>query len=260
MTTLSKAEKLALKESFEANARKMYFSKASIDHFFNTATLGQIISVASLLDYEMQSRDANRKARLLRMARFPMPKSVEDFDFSDLRFPEGYTKKDMLSLEFVRHAQDFVFYGKTGRGKTHLMVALGIMCVGQGMSVRFFSAADLVLQLTRASEAGKLDTLLRDIRKADIILLDEFGYIPIDAAGARLLFQVVSASYETKSLVITTNIEFSRWGTVLADEKLAAAMVDRIVHHGRLIEFGGNSRRLDNALMLKNIDELGGRP
>lgn len=257
MTVLSKAEKLALNKSFETNARKMYFSKANIEHFLDTATLGQVISVANLLDREMQTRDENRKARLLRLARFPMPKSIEDFDFSDIHFPEGYTKEDLLSLEFIKHAQDFVFYGMTGRGKTHLMIALGMMCVNQGLSVRFFSAADLVLQLVRANEAGRLDAFLRDVRKADIVLLDEFGYIPIDAEGARLLFQVVSASYETKSLVITTNIAFSQWGTVLADEKLAAAMVDRIVHHGRLIEFGGTSRRLDNALMLKNMNEVG---
>lgn len=226
MAILSKAEKSTLVESFETNARKMYFSKSSIEHYTETATPGQLASVVAFLDCEMGARDENRKARLLRGARFPLPKSVDDFDFADIHFPEGYTKADLLSLEFIEYAQDFVFYGKTGRGKTHLMIALGMMCVNQGLAVRFFSAADLVLQLTRASEAGRLDTFFRDLRKADVILLDEFGYIPIDAEGARLLFQVVSASYETRSLIITTNIEFSKWGTVLADEKLAAAMVE----------------------------------
>jgi len=257
MAVLSKAEKSALEETFRISARKMYFSKSSIGYYLNNATIGQITSVVDLLEYEMQTRDKNRKAKLLRQARFPLLKSIEDFDFSDISFPQGYAKEDMLSLEFIDHAQDFVFFGKTGRGKTHLMIALGMMCVNKGMSVKFFSAADLVLQLVRANEAGKLDTFLRDIHKADIVLLDEFGYIPIDAEGARLLFQVISASYETKSLIITTNIEFSKWATVLADEKLAAATVDRIVHHGRLIEFGGNSRRLDNALMLEHIDKAG---
>lgn len=255
MTILSKAEKIALSEVFMTSARKMYFSKDSITHYLSTATPGQITSVVSLLEHELQSRDEKRKARLFRQAHFPLLKSVDDFDFSHLHFPEDYSKDDMLSLEFVKHAQDFVFYGKTGRGKTHLMIALGVMCVNQGMTVRFFSAADLVLQLMRAQEAGRLDTFLRDIHKADVVLLDEFGYIPIDTEGARLLFQVISACYETRSLVITTNTEFSKWGTVLSDEKLAAAAVDRVVHHGRLIEFGGSSRRLDNALMLKNLDE-----
>lgn len=91
-----------------------------------------------------------------------------------------------------------------------------------------------------------------DIAKADLVILDEFGYIPLDSRGAKLLFQVMSMSYEARSLIITTNIEFSRWSVVLADEKLAAAAVDRIIHHGRLVEFGGNSRRVDESLMLGN--------
>ena len=94
-----------------------------------------------------------------------------------------------------------------------------------------------------------------DIAKADLVILDEFGYIQLDSDGARLLFQVISSSYESRSLILTTNIEFSKWGTVLADEKLAAAAVDRIVHHGRLVEFGGKSRRVEESLMLGNVKE-----
>ena len=97
---------------------------------------------------------------------------------------------------------------------------------------------------------GKLDGALRDATNADLVILDEFGYVPIDVAGARLLFQVVSDCYERRSLVITTNIEFGKWGTVLGDDKLAAAMIDRVVHHSRLVEFNGTSHRMDQALML----------
>ena len=100
------------------------------------------------------------------------------------------------------------------------------------------------MQLERARADGKLDGALRDAANADLVILDEFGYVPIDVAGARLLFQVVSDCYERRSL------EFGKWGTVLGDDKLAAAMIDRVVHHSRLVEFNGTSHRMDQALML----------
>lgn len=96
---------------------------------------------------------------------------------------------------------------------------------------------------------------MKDLSKADILILDEFGYVPLDITGARLLFQVVSSCYEKRSLILTTNIEFSKWGTILGDDKLASAMIDRIVHHGRLVEFNGPSRRMDTALMLGKAKE-----
>lgn len=108
----------------------------------------------------------------------------------------------------------------------------------------------MVRRLTGALAEGRLEALLKDIRRADLVILDEFGYIPLDIDGARLLFQVISESYESKSLILTTNIEFFRWTTIFADEKLAAAAVDRIVHHGHPVEFNGPSRRMDASLML----------
>lgn len=119
-----------------------------------------------------------------------------------------------------------------------------------GRTVRFFSTAQLVLMLTRAGREHSLEAMLRDIARADLVILDEFGYVPLDVEGARLLFQVMSGCYEKRSVIVTTNIEFSKWGTVLGDDKLAAATIDRLVHHGRLVEFNGPSRRMDAALML----------
>ena len=155
-----------------------------------------------------------------------------------------------MSLAFVAEAQDFVFHGKTGRGKTHLAIAIGLACVERGMEARFFTAAELVMALTRASREHRLETLLADLSRADLLIVDELGYVPLDVEGARLLFQAMSGCYERRSLVVTTNIEFSRWGTVFGDDKLAAALIDRIVHHGRLVEFNGTSHRMDTALML----------
>ena len=167
-----------------------------------------------------------------------------------MSFPDGWGRDDMLSLGFVGKAEDLVFYGKTGRGKTHMATAVGVAAVSAGYPVRFFQTAQLVLQLGKAKREGTLDRLLAEVARARLVILDEFGYVPFDVDGARLLYQVISESYERRSVVFTTNVEFSRWGTVFADDKLAAAIVDRVVHHGRLVEFGGPSHRLEDSLML----------
>ena len=118
--------------------------------------------------------------------------------------------------------------------------------------MRFCQTAELVLHLDKAKRAGNLDQILKDLGRADLIILDEFGYVPFDIDGARLLYQIIAGAYERRSIIFTTNIEFGKWGTIFADDKLAAAIIDRIVHHGRLIEFHGPSRRLSQALMFNN--------
>lgn len=105
-------------------------------------------------------------------------------------------------------------------------------------------------RLGKARREGTLDRLLAEVAKARLLVLDEFGYVPFDVDGARLLYQVISDSYERRSVTFAIDVEFSRWGTVFADDKLAAAIVDRVVHHGRLVEFGGPSHRLEESLML----------
>lgn len=174
-----------------------------------------------------------------------------------MSFPDGWSREEILSLGFVSAAEDLVFFGQTGRGKTHMATALGIAAASAGYPVRFWQTAQLVLQLGKAKRDGTLDRLLADVGGARLLILDEFGYVPFDVDGARLLFQVISESYERRSVIFTTNVEFSKWGTVFADDKLAAAIVDRVVHHGRLIEFGGPSHRLEESLMLGRSGKVG---
>lgn len=156
----------------------------------------------------------------------------------------------MLSLGFVSAAEDLVFFSQTGRGKTHIATALGIAAASVDYLVRFWQTAQLVLQLGKAKRDSTLDRLLTDVGRARLLILDKSGYVPADVDSARLLFQVIAESYERRSIIFTTNVEFSRWGTVFADDKLAAAIADRAVHHGRLIEFGGPSHRLKESLIL----------
>lgn len=237
---------------FTTLARKMHFSNETIDDFLEQANAAQVRCACDLIEHELGIRERNKRQRLFRKASFPQIKSFDDYDFSQVVFPQGYSSDDLMSLAFLDTAQDFVFYGQTGRGKTHLAIAIGNACVKSGKMARFFTTADLVLMLTKANRERSLEMVLKDIGRADLIILDEFGYVPLDIEGARLLFQVISDCYEKRSLIITTNIEFSKWGTIFGDDKLAAATIDRIVHHGRLVEFNGTSKRMDRALMLGN--------
>lgn len=244
------SEREAAQASFRDAARALFISGDTIAAFLASATPGQVAACTSMPGSEIAHRDGTRGARLPGQARFPVPKSVEGFDWSNVSFPDGWGREDMCSLAFVRDAGDLVFYGQTGRGKTHMATALGIAATSAGYPVRFWQTAQLVLQLGKAKGDGTLDRLLADVAKVRLLVLDEFGYVPFDVDGARLPCQVISESYERRSVIFTTSVELGRWGTVFADDRLAAAIVDRVVHHGRLVEFGGSSHRLEESLML----------
>ena len=140
-------------------------------------------------------------------------------------------------------------FGPPGTGKTHLAIALARQACLEGVPTRFFTAAELVMRLLRANAENRLDRELSQIGRARLLVVDELGYIPIDEEGSRLLFQVVTNAYERQSIVYTTNIEFSGWGRIFGDPNMAAAIIDRTVHHGRMIRFEGDSYRKTHALM-----------
>ena len=236
--------------TFRAQARSMYFSNTTVDAFLEVAQAAQLRAISEFINLELENRQAAKHTRLMRKAKFDEIKSFNDFNFTNITFPEGYSADDMRSLSFIESKQDFVFYGPTGRGKTHCAQALGIEAVDAGYEVRFFTVANLVMQLQKLKSEGKLLGFLDGLKNAKMVILDEFGYVPIDIEGSRLLFQVMSECLKGCSLVITTNIEFGKWGAVLGDDKMAAAIIDRLVEHGRLMEFGGASHRMEHALML----------
>lgn len=205
--------------------------------------------LADLLTAEHASRTETRKNRLIRQAHFPVHKTFDGYDYSMIHWPPDWGRNNLHSLSFISSHEDLVCYGDVGTGKTHLAIATGYAACHAGYSVRFFTAASLIAFLREATEKGVLDQAITRIGKTDLLIIDEFGYLPIDHEGARLAYQIIANAYETQSIIYTTNLEFSRWAQVIGDATMAAAIIDRTVHHGRILRFEGTSWRLNHATM-----------
>jgi DNA replication protein DnaC len=239
---------VAVTEIVEAG-RSAALTTAVLTEWAEKGTPKQREYLLGLLQAEHASRQQSRRDRLLRAARLPALKTLDGYDWSAVKFPEDYSRQGLESLDFITHRQNLVLYGDVGTGKTHLATALTAAACHQGIQARFHTTSSLVMQLRRAKDDGRLDRELAGLGKNQLTVIDELGYLPIDTEGARLLFQVIAEAYEKRSLIITTNVEFSRWGTVFGDDNMAAAVIDRLVHHGRLLQFRGDSYRVKNALM-----------
>lgn len=237
----------------EREGGSILLSKATMRYAAERATDGQFAFLEDVLRNEYALRRQSRIARLKRAADFPCQKGFDDFEWSGVVFPHGFTRDDMLSLGFVDAHEDLVLFGGSGNGKTHTAIALGLLACGEGRRVAFWPTAALVSELRRANQEGTMQDALKKLARCDIIILDEWGYLPTDPDGARLLFRVVSMCYERISLVLTTNIEFSRWGEIFNDDDMAKAMMDRIVHHGRLVTYDRESYRVKHALMREEM-------
>lgn len=230
-------------------SRNLPLTRSVLRTAIRDATPGQLGFLADLLAAENASRAESKRLRLTRTAGFPQSKNLEGYDWSMASFPADWGREQLAGLEFAANAEDLVLYGDVGTGKTHLAIAIGMLACQQMIPVRFFTASSLVMRLRKAKDAGGLDRELATIGRAELIIIDELGYLPIDIDGARLLFQIIADSYERRSIVFTSNLEFSRWGDVFGDGDMAAAVIDRIVHHGRIVRFHGESYRNTHSLM-----------
>lgn len=171
-------------------------------------------------------------------------KALEDATPGQLGFLANLFEKENAS-----RAEDLVLYGDVGCGKTHLAIAIGMLACQRMIPVRFFTASSLVMRLRKAKDDNRLDAELKSIGRAGLAVIDELGYLPIDIDGARLLFQAGADSYETRSVISASNLESGRWGDVFGDGDMAAAVIDRIVHHGRILRFHGESYQNRHSLM-----------
>lgn len=198
---------------------------------------------------EIQRRDEVRRIKYLNTAGFYSLKTFEGYKFDEIKLPAALTPESLIEGDFIDRKENLVLYGNVGTGKTHMATAIGVNACKAGKKVKFFRTAALVNYLSEQKAKGNLTKVLKAINKAELLILDEWGYVPLERDGARLLFQVISDCYEKTSVILTTNQEFSKWITVFYDEQMTASIIDRIVHYGHIIIFDGSSNRLKGALM-----------
>jgi DNA replication protein DnaC len=200
--------------------------------------------LAACLQREVAARESHGGEGRIRQARFPARKSLEEFDYGHARGLNRATIAHLGGLDFVTAKENVVFLGPPGTGKTHLAIGLGIRACQAGHRVLFATAAQWVNRLADAHTQGRLQAELVRLGRYPLIVVDEVGYIPFEPEAANLFFQLVSARYERASLIVTSNKPFGRWGEVFGDDVVAAAMIDRLVHHAEVVALKGDSYRL----------------
>lgn len=202
-----------------------------------------------LLTKAVASRDLERQNRYIQQAGFEVMKRFETFDFSDVTLPGGVTPELLRSGEFVENKQNLILYGRPGTGKTHLATALGVEACRKGYKTLYFKTSRLVNLLSEAKAAKTEPRFWKKLNSADLLILDEWGYVPFERVGTQLLFEAISDCYEKRSVVITTNLPFDEWNTIFYDQKLTTAILDRLVHHGLLLMHEGQSYRIRHSKM-----------
>jgi DNA replication protein DnaC len=197
-----------------------------------------------LFEQEKKHREYAAIERKMKTAVFPVKKTMDEFDFE---FQSSIDKKvieDLATLRFVYNAENVVLLGPPGVGKSHLAIALGIEAVKAGISVYFTNTGNLIERLKIANREGILENKLKGLMKFKVLIIDEMGYLPFDEEGAHCLFQLISRRYEKSSTIFTSNKSYGEWGEVFKDHVIAAAVLDRILHHCTTINIKGESYRL----------------
>ena len=197
-----------------------------------------------VLDVEVSARVERDVTMKTRLARFPFVKTLDQFDFSFQPALNEAQIRELATARFVAHGENILLLGPPGVGKTHLAVSLGVAAIMQGVSVVFFTVADLVDLVQQDVKADRLDRRLHALCTPKLLILDEMGYVPLDQRSAQFLFRLISRRYQKGSIILTSNKSYGEWGDVVSDYVLATAMLDRLLHYSTTINIRGESYRL----------------
>jgi DNA replication protein DnaC len=215
----------------------------------------------SLLQAELNVKDENRYKYRIKNANFPVIKTLDTFMFDKKRLPN--LNKDVImelaTCKFIENKQNIVAIGNSGTGKTHILTAICVEAINKGYTVKFRRASELVTQMTEAVSEKHLSKYIKNINACDILFIDELGYLAFDSAGASLLFQIFAARCEAKSTLVSSNLEFSKWITILGkDEQMSSALIGRLVHLSTVLNMNGENYRLQKSKAMQLIRASGG--
>jgi DNA replication protein DnaC len=199
--------------------------------------------LAALLQRQLADRESAGTTMRIRTAHFPAVKTLEDFNLDHLPSLRRDVLAHLATGTFVPKAENVILLGPPGIGKTHLAIGLGVKACHAGYSVLFDTASNWITRLAAAHHANRLEAELKKIRRYKLIIIDEVGYIPFDQDAANLFFQLIATRYEQGSVMVTSNLPFGRWGETFSDDVVAAAMIDRLVHHAEVLTLTGDSYR-----------------
>jgi len=236
--------------TFLQNYRKFAEEAAQANHGYDRFLL-------VLTEQEVAQRERNRIARRIKAARFPVLKELADFDFSCISSPNKQRVLDLARGSYIQKAEPIIMVGNPGLGKTHVAAGLALSACRQGHKVRFYNAAGLVNELIQAQDEHRLPKFLSTVLRHHLIVVDELGFIPFSPNGAHLIFQFCSTIYERVAVIVTTNLRFADWTQVFGDERLTAALLDRLTHRANILEFVGESYRFRERMQREVQEEKG---
>jgi len=197
----------------------------------------------TLIELEITARDASNARNRLAAARFPVTKTLDEFALAESSIPRA-SYDHLVTLEWIHRAENLCLVGPAGTGKTHMLIALGHAAVNAGHRVRYFTAIDLIEHCYRATADNTVGKTIEQLCRNDLIIIDEVGFAPLDHTSAQLLFRVVAAAYERRSLAISSHHPFEHWGRFLPDQATGTSLLDRLCHHAHIITTNGESYRL----------------
>lgn len=238
--------------TFLKNYRKFAEEAAQADHTYDRFLL-------ALAEQEVAQRERNLIARRIKSARFPVLKELADFDFSCISSPNKQRVLELAQGSYIQKAEPIILVGNPGLGKTHVATGLALAACRQGHKVRFYNTAGLVNELILAQDEHMLPKFLATALRQRLIVLDELGFIPLSPVGAQLIFQFCSALYERAAVIVTTNLRFADWIQVFGNERLTAALLDRLAHRANILEFLGESYRFRQRMQQETAEKSNDR-